>query len=336
MKRRMLSILTVLCLLAGVFGCPVYALTGNSQFAEFPFTATAGEVTGVQEEGFQGYTGPVTLYTLTIPAGTESLELTFPGDRIAYAYDFADSPDAEYDVYLYSCAESGEYGSNGQEGEPTAFVRVKEGGEMPDYVVVQTPYTEEWYSETLYAIEFAWEPAFSDIEGHWAEQEIVRAAEEGIFRGTGKEKFSPDMTMSRAMVITALWQMEDSPEAEAAGYIDVPDKAWYAGAVAWAAEQGIVKGYDAKRFGPEDPVTRQQMAVILYRYALSRGWDVPDSGAVPDFADADQVAPWAQAEICWAVDTGLLQGRTGEILAPDGEATRAECAVMMLRLLDRP
>ena len=113
-------------------------------------------------------------------------------------------------------------------------------------------------------------------------------------------------------------------------YTDVAPDAWYADAVNWAAARGIVKGYDTGAFGPEDSVTREQLAAILYRYAQAKGYDTTQGGmAVREFSDYDSISDWAGQSMTWAVNAGILSGRGNNTLAPTAGATRAEMAVML-------
>ena len=153
-----------------------------------------------------------------------------------------------------------------------------------------------------------------------------------MMEGTSDTAFSPSMTTTRGMIVTILWRLEDSPEADGqTGFTDVADGAWYADAVNWAAEQGIVEGYDNGGFGPGDIITREQMALSLYRYAQYKGYDTSATGALNGFADAGAVSGWAEDAVAWAVGAGLMEGKGGDMLDPTGTATRAEAAAILAR-----
>ena len=153
--------------------------------------------------------------------------------------------------------------------------------------------------------------------------------------GAEGRNFVPDAPTSRAMIVTILWRLAGKPAASSdPAFADVPPGIWYADAVRWAASEGIVGGYGGALFGPDDPVSREQLAAILYRYADSRGAD-PGSGSgdIPDrFADAGEVSPWAAEAMGWAVDSGLIGGISGGKLGPGLTAGRAQTATIFMRL----
>ena len=136
------------------------------------------------------------------------------------------------------------------------------------------------------------------------------------------------------MLVTMLWRQAGAPEAaEQLTFTDVLSGHWYTEAVRWAAEQGIVNGYNAQTFGPDDAVSREQFAVILWRYASKQGADV-SSGVVDhlgQYLDTEQIAPWALDAMRWAVHTGLIRGVSDERLSPRSGATRAQAATLLLR-----
>ena len=128
--------------------------------------------------------------------------------------------------------------------------------------------------------------------------------------GVGNGRFDPAGTTTRAMVVTMLWRAEGHPRAQYdIRYADVPNENWYADAVRWAVSVNIVNGYDASAFGPDDPVTREQLAVILYRYAQYKGQNTGTGvAALNGFDDASQVSAWAVDAMVWAVSGGLING----------------------------
>ena len=140
------------------------------------------------------------------------------------------------------------------------------------------------------------------------------------------------MNLTRSMIAQVLYNLEERPEAPgAAGFTDVAAGAWYADAVNWAAARGIVKGYDTGAFGPEDSVTREQLAAILYRYAQAKGYDTTQGGmAVREFSDSASISDWAQTAMSWAVNAQVLSGKGNGVLDPQGTATRAEVAQMLM------
>ena len=127
-----------------------------------------------------------------------------------------------------------------------------------------------------------------------------------------------------------LWRMEGEPEASASGFDDLEKDSWYEKAVNWAAAERIVTGYDEKTFGPNDKITREQLAAILFRYSGAE----PGGSAMglAGFEDANQISGWAKEPLLWAVTAGIINGRTESTLVPQGNATRAEVATMLMRM----
>ena len=177
---------------------------------------------------------------------------------------------------------------------------------------------------------------FTDIDGHWAYDAIAYAYYHGLFKGTSDTTFEPQMTMSRAMLVTVLHRMEGEPKpaSEASVFEDVPEGTWYTEGVTWAAEMGIVEGYGDGNFGPTDDVTREQMAAILYRYSVWKGYDVSKASELAAYEDKDEVHDWALTAMQWANAEGLIIGRTETTLVPRGNATRAEVATILMRYLE--
>lgn len=177
---------------------------------------------------------------------------------------------------------------------------------------------------------------FLDIRTHWAKSAIESAVAKGLFAGTSPTTFHPDQAMNRAMLVTVLYRMEKEPAAEGRGksFADVSAGAYYAKAVAWALDKGIVAGYSETQFGPEDTITREQLAVILNRYATYKGYNTSKTADLAAFQDADQISEWARVPVQWANVMKLLNGRTSTTLAPKGSATRAEVAKILVTFLD--
>ena len=176
---------------------------------------------------------------------------------------------------------------------------------------------------------------FTDVkEEDWFYGAVVYAYQNGILTGTGETTFSPNGTMTRSMLVTALWRLEGEPEASgASGFPDVKPDAWYAEAVDWASQTGLVSGTGAG-FDPEGSVTREQIASILYRYAKLKGWDVSKTANLQDFADGTDTSAWATRAMEWAYAEKLITGKDGNRLDPQGQATRAEVAAILMRLLE--
>ena len=174
---------------------------------------------------------------------------------------------------------------------------------------------------------------FTDVtSGDWFYDAVAYVYDKGMMEGTTDTTFAPTMNLTRSMIAQVLYNLEERPEAPgAAGFPDVAAGAWYADAVNWAAARGIVKGYDTGAFGPEDSVTREQLAAILYRYAQAKGYDTTQGGmAVREFSDSASISDWAQEAMAWAVNAQVLSGKGNGVLDPQGTATRAEVAQMLM------
>ena len=176
---------------------------------------------------------------------------------------------------------------------------------------------------------------FTDVrEGDWFYDAVAYAYTNELFNGTSATTFSPNGTMTRAMLVTALWRLEGEPAAAGtSGFPDVKPDAWYTEAVDWASQTDIVSGTGAG-FDPEGSVTREQIASILYRYAKLKGWDVSKTANLQDFADGTDTSAWATRAMEWAYAEKLITGKDGKCLDPQGQASRAEVATILMRLLE--
>ena len=176
------------------------------------------------------------------------------------------------------------------------------------------------------------DPVFWDVpNGAWYEDAVYWCQENGIMGGTGNHTFSPDITMSREMLATVLYRAEGSPATGGAkAFPDVFPGEWYTDAVAWISGEGLMTGYDNGNFGTGDPVTREQLAAILWRYAGS-----PDAGAVGSFADAADISGYALKAVDWAGVNGIISGVGNNSFNPKGDASRAQVAVILYRYLSK-
>ena len=183
-----------------------------------------------------------------------------------------------------------------------------------------------------------WDNPYSDVsDGYWAYDAIRFVTEENLFQGVTGGGFAPELTMSRAMLATVLYRAAGSPAVStSAGFTDVPAGLWYSDAVNWAASKGIVKGVGGNRFAPDDNVSREQIATILYQYALASGKTAQaDASALAGYGDSTAVSTWAADGMAWAVGAGVITGKPGSLLAPADSATRAEVATMLMRFLSK-
>lgn len=175
---------------------------------------------------------------------------------------------------------------------------------------------------------------FTDVkENDWFYEAVSYVYAYDLLKGTSETTFSPNAAMSRSMLITALWRLEGEPEApQEAEFSDVTKATWYSEAVAWANSAGIVTG-SGGRFDPDGNVTREQIATILYRYAKVKGWDMDAASELTDFSDSGIASEWAVRALEWAYAEGFITGKDGNRLDPKGQATRAEVAMVIMRLV---
>ena len=177
---------------------------------------------------------------------------------------------------------------------------------------------------------------FVDVPGGaWYEDGVRYTYEHGLMSGTSATTFSPDMTTTRSMIATILWRLAGSPVVVyAMAFDDVDAGAWYAEAVRWAASEGIVAGYGNNLFGSEDPITREQMALMLYRFAQNQSYDVSvgENTNILSYTDFADLGEYAISAMQWAVGAGIISGTgNGSTLSPQGQATRAQAAVMLTK-----
>ena len=176
-------------------------------------------------------------------------------------------------------------------------------------------------------------PAFSDLEGHWAADDAYLCAACGLFQGDQAGNFLPDGPMTRAALVTTLWRLAGTPEAPARmDFADIAAGAWYETAVNWAASSGVASG-TGSGFDPDAPMTREQFAAMLYRFAGTPSLAEGSSTVLDAYVDSSEVSQWAADAVAWAVEEGVLTGKPGERLDPSGAASRAEAAVMLARCL---
>ena len=174
---------------------------------------------------------------------------------------------------------------------------------------------------------------FTDVSGSdWFYAPVKYVYNQKLMVGTAADQFSPSAPATRGMIVTMLWRMEGEPALEAAaGFNDVADGDWYAPAVRWAAGQGIVNGYGNGAFGPNDAITREQLAAILSNYAAYKGYSTAARADLSAYTD--QPSAWAQSVVQWALAEKLITGKGSGILDPTGQATRAEIAAIVMRFI---
>ena len=181
-----------------------------------------------------------------------------------------------------------------------------------------------------------WVNPFKDVkEKDWFYDAVKYTNQKKLFGGTAADKFSPEDTMTRGMLVTVLHRLEGEPAVDTvADFSDVKATEYYAKPVNWAAANKIVGGFDGK-FNPEDPVTREEMAAILHRYASYKAYDVSATATLDSFRDGGKTSSWAVGDMKWAVGAGMIYGRENNTLAPGGTATRAEVAQIMMRFCEK-
>ena len=178
---------------------------------------------------------------------------------------------------------------------------------------------------------------FNDVSANdWFASAVDYVTGKGMMNGTADNTFSPKANTTRGMVVTVLYRLENQPSTSAASFTDVASGAYYANAVAWANANGIVSGYGSGKFGPNDKVTREQLAAILYRYAQYKKYDVSvgEDTNILSYDDAQSISSYAIPAIQWACGAGVVTGKSGSKLDPKGSATRAEVAAMLMRFCE--
>ena len=294
------------------FTQPAADVTVNVTFAK----ESSGGSTG-------GTTGGVAHYTPDVAhndGGTVSVTPRAPkaGDQVTVTM----TPDEGYEVADVTVTD--------RNGEAVATTANADGT-----VSFEQPRGKVTITVTFAEKTAAWDNPYSDVsEEDWFFEPVRFVQENGLMTGTSAGTFAPDMTTTRGMLVTILWRQAGEPQAAAAAdFSDVSADAYYADAVAWAAEAGIVNGYSASAFGPADAITREQMAAILMNYSEHQGSDVSARADLSGFSDAAGVSTWAEEAVQWAVSEGLIKGVTADTIQPQGQATRAQVAAILQRYL---
>lgn len=195
-------------------------------------------------------------------------------------------------------------------------VRSKIRQMVDTYVIISTDPPDGYFADVAY--------------NAWYYNAVQAVYVRNLFSGTGAYIFEPETTMTRAMFVSVLWRLDGSPVAAPCNFADIPRGKWYTAAVDWATVSGVVSGVDATHFAPDATVTREQIAALLYRYAIYKGYDTTQTAALT-FSDAAQVSAFAEQPLRWALGMGFVSGRGGGILAPLDGAKRAEVASIFMR-----
>ncbi|MBR1497859.1 MAG: S-layer homology domain-containing protein [Oscillospiraceae bacterium] len=273
---------------------------------------SAGDLSDGQREALGGRTVFAGL-ALRFSAGGNEIS-SFKGGRLTVNIPFTAPADGGAFSVFY-VADGGAFRHATSIGKDGASFRV---AHLSDFVVASDE------SVTFYDV----------VDGAWYSDVAYFAARSGFMMGDGTGSFAPAETVSRAMLAQILYNMEGAPDAASAGFTDVDDAAWYAAAVNWAAENGVISGVGGQRFDPLTEVTREQAAQMLYNYAKYKGNSLDNSKPLTAFTDAGTSSGWAQEALSWAVGEKLISGKGGGILAPLASATRAEIAKIMTYYLE--
>lgn len=286
-----------------------------------------------------GAQGTVVIEGIALPEAWVSVKVIDKNGEIAYFFGQMTGDDAEYsftptiDNSLFPLNVTITYGDSITETQVISDDSSGDGtgrGGSGGGITVPTDPTDPVPGPV-------WTNPFSDIRsGDWYYDAVMFVSEKGLFKGMKEDAFGPDTGLTRGMLVTVLLRLSgESAEGYQNSFFDVASGTWYENAVAWAATEGIVSGIGEGRFAPNEGLTREQLAVMLYNYGRYRDLDIADKGnALDDFTDAEDVSDWANEAVRWVVANGILSGRTDGSLDPGGLITRAEVASMLMRFIE--
>lgn len=316
-------------------------------------TLTATPDSGYHFERWEVVSGGVTVENnaFTMPAQPVTVKAIFDRNSSGSSSYTITTPDAEHGTVAVSPSRA----SSGT--TVTITVTPDEGYELGELIVTDangdevdltresaTKYTFEMPRSRVTVaasfVESAPEPLpFDDVDdGDWFADAVRFVYENGMMNGTGDTTFAPDATTSRSMIVTILYRLEGEPVVDdAMDFSDVAGDAWYTDAVRWAAGEGIVGGYGNGLFGSDDAVTREQLAAILYRYAVYKGYDVSigEDTNLLSYDDFEDLSEYAIPAMQWACGAGIVNGTSESTLTPQGEAERAQVAAMLMRFCEQ-
>ena len=260
-------------------------------------------------------------YSVTTPTGVENGTVSVSPEKAqkGETVTIITTPDEGYTVGEISVKDK-----NGQTIPLTSAGNGKYTFVMPDSpVTISVSFVE--------GSEFP----FSDVpENAWFRDAVQYMLDNEMMNGVTATTFGPNTTTTRGMIVTILYRLEGEPDAAASSFTDVASNMYYADAINWAAANGIVNGVSEISFAPDNQITREQMAAILYRYAQFKGYDVTASNDLSSYTDASQISEYATTAMQWANAEELITGRTSTTLAPQGTATRAEVATILMRFCE--
>ena len=259
----------------------------------------------------------------------QKITLTITPDK-GYVVDKIEIVDAEGDKIDAKKVEDedNEYTFRMANCDVTVTVTFKEEGKTTTEDKEETDETEETTTpETI---------TFSDVkESDWFYKGVSYVVENGMMNGVGDNQFAPNAPLTREMLAVVLYNMEKQPESTGVNpFADVKADMWYTDAIVWANANGIVAGYDDSTFGLGDSITREQLAAILYRYAQLKGYDVTEKADLTGYTDSASISSYAVEAMQWANANGIVNGMTETTLAPQGTATRAQVATMLMNFCE--
>lgn len=328
----------------------------NTAAAGETVTLTATPDSGYHFDGWNIVSGTVTIQNnqFTMPAGNVEIQAIF--DRNSSG----GSSDPTYSITLPSRVTGGELKLSrryAEKGETVTISAIPDEGYELDTLTVtdskgnEIDLTHKGGNEYTFKMpagrveievsfrEIEVELPFTDVpEGAWYADAAAYVYEHGLMAGTSATTFAPDVTTSRAMIATILWRMAGSPVVNyAMDYTDVAQNQWCSEAIRWATSEGVVTGYGNGQFGTNDPITREQFAVMLYRFAQEQSYDVSigENTNILSYTDVADLSEYAISAMQWAVGAGIINGTgDGSTLSPKGQATRAQAAVMLMRFCE--
>lgn len=325
--------------LSGIIQVPAgyrLAVSGNETDG---FTYTAEKKSSGGSHSYDGYITVINPKNGTVSVSDDwadedqKITLTITPDK-GYVVDKIEIVDAEGDKIDAKKVEDkdNEYTFRMANCDVTVTVTFKEEGKTEDKEETneteETDKTEETTTpETV---------AFSDVsESDWFYKGVSYVVENGMMNGVGENQFAPNAPLTREMLAVVLYNMEKQPESTGVNpFADVKADMWYTDAIVWANANGIVAGYDDSTFGLGDSITREQLAAILYRYAQMKGYDVTEKADLTGYADSAAISGYAVEAMQWANANGIVNGMTATTLAPQGTATRAQVATMLMNFCE--
>lgn len=325
--------------LSGIIQVPAgyrLAVSGNETDG---FTYTAEKKSSGGSHSYDGYITVINPKNGTVSVSDDwadedqKITLTITPDK-GYVVDKIEIVDLEGDKIDAKKVEDedNEYTFRMANCDVTVTVTFKEEGKTEDKEETneteETDKTEETTTpETI---------TFSDVsESDWFYKGVSYVVENGMMNGVGENQFAPNAPLTREMLAVVLYNMEKQPESTGVNpFADVKADMWYTDAIVWANANGIVAGYDDSTFGLGDSITREQLAAILYRYAQMKGYDVTEKADLTGYADSAAISGYAVEAMQWANANGIVNGMTATTLAPQGTATRAQVATMLMNFCE--